>query len=217
MSKFEELTYYELLEIPPNASTFEIRQAYKEALSIYSSDSPISYSFFIEEERERILESIENAFATLIDAQKREQYDKRLVAEKKIDPSRVEKGKQKKPTPIFSTKSQAENTISDTIKKRIKKTELTQITEELLSKDLISGDDLKRLRKAVGIEVEEVFEVTRITVPILEAIERDDVPALPSSVYLKNFLRAYAELFHIDAEKVINSYLKNLDRIQGPS
>jgi len=70
MSKFEELTYYELLEIPPNASTFEIRQAYKEALSIYGSDSPISYSFFIEEERERILENIENAFATLIDAQK---------------------------------------------------------------------------------------------------------------------------------------------------
>ena len=105
MSKFEELTYYELLEIPPNASTFEIRQAYKEALSIYGSDSPISYSFFIEEERERILESIENAFATLIDAQKREQYDKRLVAEKKIDPSRVEKGKQKNPPPFFQPKA----------------------------------------------------------------------------------------------------------------
>ena len=72
MRKFEELNHYELLEIPINASTFEIRQAYKETLSIYAADSTVSYSFFTEEERDDILGKIEEAFFTLIDEKRRE-------------------------------------------------------------------------------------------------------------------------------------------------
>ena len=62
MRKFKELNYYEIFEIPINASTFEIRHAYKEALSIYGADSPISYSFFTEEESKEILDRVEEAF-----------------------------------------------------------------------------------------------------------------------------------------------------------
>jgi len=217
MPKLEELTYYEILDIPINASTFEIRQAYKEALSIYGPDSLISYSFFGEKEREQILHRIEDAFATLIHKERREQYDKRLVKEQKVDPSQLVKDKRKKPTPLFPATSRGQAVASQMIRQRIKEIDLAHAKEDLLSRECISGEDLQRLRRAAGIQIEDVFEVTRITVPILEAIESDDVPALPSSVYLKNFLRAYAELFHIDAEKVINSYLKNLDRIQSPS
>jgi len=45
MKRFEELNYYEILELPVNASDFEIRQAYKSALSIYEEDSLSSYTF----------------------------------------------------------------------------------------------------------------------------------------------------------------------------
>jgi len=85
MKKFEELNFYEVLEVPFSASDFEIRQAYKEALSVYSEDSLVTYSFFTDEERERILKKIEEAFLTLIDDRKRGQYDKFLV-----DTGRVE-------------------------------------------------------------------------------------------------------------------------------
>jgi DnaJ-class molecular chaperone len=44
MKKFEDLSYYEILEIPVEASSYEIREAYKEALSIYTEDSLTTYS-----------------------------------------------------------------------------------------------------------------------------------------------------------------------------
>ena len=76
MSKqFKDLDYYELLRIPYNASPFEIRQAYKNILSIYEENSLATYSLFTDGERKKILAKIENAFLTLIDGNKRKSYD----------------------------------------------------------------------------------------------------------------------------------------------
>lgn len=215
MRKLEELNYYEIFEIPISASVFEIRQAYKEALSIYGDDSPIPYSFFTEEESKEILDRIEKAFSTLIDQDKRALYNKRLVREKKIESSDLTKKRQKVPTPLFSSKGTDGTTISKTIRKRIKDKDLKQTKEAILTKDMISGDDLKQLRKTVGVKIEDLFEVTRITVSILEAIENDNFGTLPSTFYLKNFLKAYAELFEVDPKKIIDGYIKNLDHIKG--
>jgi len=66
------------------------------------------------------------------------------------------------------------------------------------------------LREAIGIDLEEVFEVTRISMPILDAIERDLVEKLPPVVYLKNFLRSYAQILHVDPEKISEGYIKNM-------
>ncbi len=217
MRKFKDLNYYEVLETPINASTFQIRQAYKEALSIYDVDSSISYSFFSEEESKEILNRIEEAFSTLIDQEKRELYNKTLIREKKIDPSSLKKKRQKVPTPLFSSKTPGGAAISKTIKKRIKDKDLKKAGEAILSKDMISGDDLKQLRKTFGVKIEDLFEVTRITVSTLEAIENDDFATLPPAVYLKNFLKAYAELFEIDSKKIIDGYIKNLNHIKGTS
>lgn len=217
MRKFEALNYYEIFEIPINASAFEIRQAYKEALSIYGSDSPVSYSFFTEEESKEILDRVEQAFSTLIDQEKRALYNKMLVREKKIDPSSLTKKREKVPTPLFSSKTPGGAALSKTIMKRIKDKDLKKTKEAILSKDMISGDDLKQLRKTVGIKIEDLFEVTRITVSILEAIEHDNFGTLPSTFYLKNFLKAYAKLFEVDPKKIIDGYLKNLNHIKGTS
>ena len=214
MPKFKELNYYEVLETPINASAFQIRQAYKEALSIYGIDSSISYSFFTEEESKEILDRIEEAFSTLVDQKKRELYNKALVRDKIIDPSTLTKKRQKVPIPLFSSKTSGGASISKTIKKRIKDNNLKKAGETILSKDMISGDDLKQLRKTFRVKIEDLFEVTRITVSILEAIENDDFGTLPSTVYLKNFLKAYAELFEIDPKKIIDGYIKNLNHIK---
>ena len=217
MQKFEELNYYEIFEIPINASAFEIRQAYKEALSTYGDGSTISYSFFTEEESKEILDRVEKAFSTLMDQEKRALYNKMLVREKKIDPSSLTKKRQKVPTPLFSSKTPGGAALSKTIKKRIKDKDLKKTKEAILSKDMISGDDLKQLRQTVGIKIEDLFEVTRITASILEAIENDNFGTLPATVYLKNFLKAYAKLFEVDPKKIIDGYLKNLNHIKGTS
>jgi DnaJ-class molecular chaperone len=217
MRKFEDLNYYEIFEIPVNASGFEIRQAYRNALSIYGDDSTISYAFFTREERTKILRRVEEAFSTLINENKREEYDKTLVARKIIDSSSLTKVRPNVPTPLFSSKTSGGEAISKKIEGAIREKNLKGIVDEILSAGTVSGKDLQRLRAAVGIRIEVVFEVTRISVATLEAIENDHIEALPPTVYLRNFLKAYAELFEADPQKVIAGYLKNLDRIRASS
>ena len=78
MNKFEEFNYYEILEIPVNASSFEIRRAYRNALEIYNDHSLLTYSLFNVEERVNILKKLEDAYNTLIDKTKRQMYDASL-------------------------------------------------------------------------------------------------------------------------------------------
>ena len=216
MDRFESLNYYELLEIPVNASSFEIRQAYRNALSIYEEDSMISDSFFTDEERNAILRRIEGAFSTLIDKGQRAVYNREMVDAGAIDVSLLENGKSKSkgPIPLFSLKKTGgQETLSAKVKDRIQRKDFAEVTESILSKDLISGKDMKRLRKHVGIDIEEIFEVTRISLKVLTAMESDDVASLPQAFYLRNFLKAYAELFKLDSKKVIEGYLKNIARL----
>lgn len=78
MTNFEELNYYEILDIPINASSFEISRAYRNALELYSEDSLQTYSLFSDKERASILEKVERAYNTLSDRTKRLAYDASL-------------------------------------------------------------------------------------------------------------------------------------------
>ena len=81
MNKFEELNYYEILEIPVNASSFEIRRAYRNAVEVYSDHSLLTYSLFSADERVNILKKLEDVYNTLIDRTKRTAYDASLSDE----------------------------------------------------------------------------------------------------------------------------------------
>ena len=78
MRNFEELNFYEILEISIDASTFKIKRAYKNALEIYGKKSLLTYSLFSEEERVDILKRLEDAYQTLVDKSKRTAYDATL-------------------------------------------------------------------------------------------------------------------------------------------
>lgn len=82
----------------------------------------------------------------------------------------------------------------------------------MLKGEVISGKDLKNLRESLGIELEEVFQATKISPTALEAIEKDDIANLPPTIYLKSFLKSYAEILQLDTEKIVQGYLKNIER-----
>ncbi len=211
MKKFETQTYYEILDIPVQATPFEIRQAYKSALAIYNEDSLATYSFFSEHEREEVLKRIEEAFLILTDEDKRAVYDRQLIHDGKIASTDVAKKEKKKAVPLFQTKNVVEkNALFQRIQDKIRETDVKGIAEEILSKDLVSGSDLRNLRESVGIGIEEIYEVTRITASTLKAIEQDEYDKLPTDIYLRNFLKSYAEMLQIDSEKIIAGYMKNL-------
>lgn len=74
-----EMDYYELLNVDQNASVQEIERAYELSKMTYRTDSIAHYSLVSEEERQRILDRIERAFATLKDPETRRSYDFKVI------------------------------------------------------------------------------------------------------------------------------------------
>lgn len=193
-----------------NASYSEIRQAYRKGLSIYGENSMISYSFFSDSERAQILKKIEEAFLTLADKDRRAGYDKMLVDSGVADPAVLDGREQKEPVPLFDKGNFEDySVLLRRVKKRAQEKDVVEISNEILSKKLISGRDLKRLRKSMGISLEEVFEVAKIRISVLRVIEGDELEKLPPKVYLKSFLKSYAGLLRVDPKRIVEGYMKN--------
>ncbi|MCK5487362.1 MAG: helix-turn-helix domain-containing protein [Desulfobacterales bacterium] len=78
--------------------------------------------------------------------------------------------------------------------------------------EVITGKDLKYVREFLGIALEEVYHATKISPTALEAIEKDDIANLPPTIYLKSFLKSYAEILQLDTKKTVEGYLKNIEK-----
>jgi DnaJ-class molecular chaperone len=211
IKKFKDLNYYELLSIPYNASSFEIRQAYKHILAIYEENSLATYSLFVEDERKVILSKIEDAFLTLIDDKKRKAYDNNLVNIGEVSDNIFTDKEQKKAIPIFQkSEARTSNNSLARIKKKIQEKEAADLATTMLKSDQITGKDLKNLRESLGIELEEIFQATKISPTALAAIEKDDMANLPPKIYLISFLKSYAEALQLDPKQVVDGYIRNI-------
>jgi DnaJ-class molecular chaperone len=212
MKNFDSLTYYQLFEISSNASFFEIRHAYKNALMIYDEDSLSTYSLFEDNQREQLLDKIEEAFQTLIDKDKRAAYDETLISEGKLDVTKaISSPTQTKAVPIFqNNQTSIKHLFDKKIIKNLESPEVQAIRDKINSNELVSGKDLKEMRQALGVELQEIFEVVRISVSILQAIEANEFQRLPSLLHLNNFLKSYAEILHLDTDKVVDGYIINM-------
>ena len=211
IKKFKDLNYYELFGISYNASSFEIRQAYKHMLAIYEENSLATYSLFTEDERKLILSKIEDAFMTLIDDKKRKVYDNNLVNTGEAPEKILTDREKKKAIPIYQTsKARANSNSLARIKKKIREKEAGDLTATMLKCEQISGKDLRNLRESLGIELEEIFQATKISPTALAAIEKDDVGNLPPKIYLISFLKSYAEALQLDPKQVVEGYIKNI-------
>ena len=211
MKKFDGLNYYEILKVPMTSSYFEIKRAYKNALSLYNEDSIVTYSLFSKEERDRVIEDIENAFSTLSNDKKRAAYDQMLE-----DSGQVEASIPSVEQPLVSPPSSpAYTSINDKqlhsrVKEKLQIQDVKTLLDEILSKERLSGDDLKKLREVIDVKLKEIQYITKISTSVLMAIEESRFEELPPETYLKSFLRSYAKILQIDPQKVIDGYLKTI-------
>jgi len=81
--------------------------------------------------------------------------------------------------------------------------------EKEMPEDISLGIFLKKAREERHIELDEVVEATRIRRHNLEAIENEEWSKLPSQVFIKGFLKSYAEFLGLDKETVIHHYLRS--------
>jgi len=207
---FEKQNYYEILELSPNVTPFEIRQAYKTALQIYQAGSLVSYSFFSEEERSRILGRLEEAYLTLISEDARTQYDRMLVERGELEENQTYRKTHKKSTPIFDMKeykssSSVMSDMSERVRARVAE---TPAIDTVMAQDVLTGADLKRIRTDLGVSLREISELTRIRIGLLHAIEEDHIDQISSRFHLESFLKSYANCLQLDADTVVNRYMK---------
>ncbi len=74
-----------------------------------------------------------------------------------------------------------------------------------MSKDRL-GEYLKRERELRHITLEEVADGTKIAIYMLRAIEEDRWHDLPAEVFIKGFLRSYAEFIGLEPDEIILRY-----------
>ena len=75
---------------------------------------------------------------------------------------------------------------------------------------LSCGRYLKTARLEKGIDLEIISKETKIGLDTLESIENDDHTRLPSEVYVKGFIRAYAQAIGADANEAIERYVSRI-------
>ncbi|MCX7635796.1 MAG: helix-turn-helix domain-containing protein, partial [Syntrophales bacterium] len=166
--------YYEILEISPNASFLEIRRAFQEAFELYSDTSLAIYSFFPEEERRAILQSLEEAYTTLINPTSRLAYDAGLMAGGVLKEEDRYRQHVREPLQMFKTDKGNRSLFrtAATTTPEVKK-ELSRPEDIPCHAGVLTGGDLKRLRQDRGKSREIVAAETKIRLKILEDIEED--------------------------------------------
>jgi curved DNA-binding protein CbpA len=211
MKTFEGENYYQILQIPADADAVDIRRAYRDALAIYEEESIVTYSLFSTEQRAVLLQAIEKAFGTLINEDKRAAYNQTLIDSGQMDASAFSRQSQRRLDAYSDTRiTSKEKSLSQWVEKKTDSPEITKLVDTIRSQEMISGRDLKQLREALGIEFSEIYAITRISSSVLTMIEADQYDDLPAEIYLKQFLKAYAEILQIDPPHVIQGYLKSM-------
>ena len=76
------------------------------------------------------------------------------------------------------------------------------------------GDILRSEREKQRLTIKDVENETSIRALYIEAIEKGDQKALPSEVYVKGFIRNYADFLHLDADALARQYREEIHGIE---
>lgn len=68
------------------------------------------------------------------------------------------------------------------------------------------GQILKEEREKIGLTYEQVCEITKLRPNIINAIEKEAWDKLPPSVFVKGFIKCYAQVLDLDPERLIEEY-----------
>ena len=217
MKTFENENYYQALQVSANASADEIRHAYRDALAIYEEESVVTYSLFSEEQRKTLLQAISTAFDTLIDEDKRAAYNQMLIDTGQVEATIFSRRDQRKLAAHSDAQGTSrEKSLRQWVQKKANAPEIKHLIEEILSKELLSGFELRQLREAYGIEIPEIYAITKISSSTLKSIEANQFENLPAEIFVRQFLKNYAEILHIDSGHVVESYLNFMAREKPP-
>ncbi|RPI22597.1 MAG: hypothetical protein EHM61_21885 [Acidobacteria bacterium] len=214
MKKLEELNYYEVLNVEPSAAREQIEKAYLLALATFRPDWFATYSLLNEEEREKSLRRVEQAFAVLSDPARRKTYDSLLgqappgeaaapasgVAESSVLPASDSAGGLLKRLGGYlrpKVRQQAEPVAKG------QEPSHSNLSDGYM---LSGGQYLRTIRLSRGLSLEAMADSTRINIGYLRALEEEQYDRLPSGSYLHYMLAAYAKSLKLDADWIVKDF-----------
>jgi transcriptional regulator with XRE-family HTH domain len=78
-----------------------------------------------------------------------------------------------------------------------------------------TGALLRQIREAIGVELREIAERSKIGMAYLQALEAEVFAKLPAPVYVRGFLAEYARALGLDGERVKQTYLERYRTARG--
>jgi curved DNA-binding protein CbpA len=219
--RFEGQSYYELLEVGPQASPAEVYAAYQRARNTYSPNSPALYSMFTPEEAQELMALIDEAFQTLSQQGRRREYDIKIGL--------IEAPTKPEPKPALSLKQEAALKRPDDpwigpVKVHLRnKEELPQgfartrfsvyevkaeTEKDIANFNECDGQFLQRIRLYKGVTLDQLSEEIRVIKSTLVALEANDVDALPVAVFVRGFVVQIARVLGLDERKISDAYMR---------
>ena len=99
---------------------------------------------------------------------------------------------------------------------------MSKITEEInnknnLDNEVSCGELLAKTRQAKGLSEKDIAKELRINASVIEMIECNDFEAIGASVFVKGYLRQYANLLDLSEDLLLDSYNQiNPDKNSAP-
>src|SRR6267142_5625342 len=69
------------------------------------------------------------------------------------------------------------------------------------------GGKLRAARERRGVSLRQIANATKISVAVLEALERNDISRLPGGIFGRAFVRSYAIEVGLDPETTIQEFI----------
>jgi flagellar biosynthesis protein FlhG len=189
----EEQTYYEILETEPGVSDEEVRRAYRSIKDIYASGSLVIAGLYEDHELAELHARVNAAHDTLFAPDRRRLYDLALPEADLARAVRAAANAGRRTTQPISPAAAEER--ADT-------------SEIAFDPDAeVTGEYLRKVRQARGIELGDISQRTKISERYLRALEEEVFTDMPAVVYVRGYIMEYARALRLDAPRVTESYL----------
>ncbi len=87
--------------------------------------------------------------------------------------------------------------------------------DEIIARDI--GGRLRRARQQRGLSLQDAAGRTKLSVSVLQAIERNDFESLPGGIYRKGYLRSLAREVGLDPQEIAAEYDKDFEPVTNPA
>jgi curved DNA-binding protein CbpA len=200
--------YYEILDIPENATQQEIHLAYEKAKNTYSIENSALSSVFSSEEARELRTLIEEAYQVLRNDNYRNVYEKRIQANTFSQSDLTVTAIKTASDDLFSPAPVVADTAPPAIEQASPPVRDLEFETEMSNRKDWTGDDLKKVREYRKLTFDELTDITKVNPWYIAALEKMDAANLPVEVFVRGYVLQVAKALGLKEKTVADSYMR---------